>query len=78
MNNSNDELEDLYQEYWTLHSSMIDKGHDPLEIAAVITAQAMSIYKTALDPEEYDQMVDEISNMRYSIKELKLDEGRYH
>ena len=73
-----DEIETLYQEYWEVHLQMIEKGYNPLEIAAVITAQAMSIYKTSLTPEEYDNMVDEISSMRYNVKEIKLDEENLH
>ncbi len=57
---------------------MIDKGHTPLEIAAILVAQSMSIYKTILDPEDYDQMVDDISELRYNVQELKLHEGHYH
>lgn len=71
-------IDDLYQEYWSIHSAMIGKGHTPLEIAAILVAQSMSIYKTVLDPEDYDQMVDDISNLRYNVQELKLEEGRYH
>lgn len=73
-----DQLDELYQEYWIFHSAMLDKGHSPLEIAAILVAQSMSIYKTVLDPKEYDDMVDNISNMRYNVKELTQDQGHYH
>ncbi len=75
---SKSSIDDLYQDYWSVHSSMIDKGHTPLEIAAILVAQSMSIYKTILDPEEYDKMVDDISKLRYNVQELKLHEGHYH
>lgn len=71
-------IDDLYQEYWTYHAAMLDKGHSPLEIAAILTAQSMSIYKTVLDAGEYDKMVDSISDMRYNVKELTLEQGHYH
>ncbi len=71
-------IDDLYQDYWSIHAAMIDKGHTPLEIAAILVAQSMSIYKTILDPEDYDQMVDDISELRYNVQELKLHEGHYH
>lgn len=73
-----DSLEDLYQDYWAIHAQMIDKGHSPLEIAAILVAQSMSIYKTVLDYDEYDKMVDSISNQRYNVKELTQDQGSYH
>ena len=72
------ELEKLYEEYWTAHATMIDKGYTALEIAAVLVAQSMSIYKTVLDEEQYNMMVDSISDMRYNVKELKPDQGKYH
>ncbi len=71
-------IEDLYQDYWTIHAAMIGKGHTPLEIAAILVAQSMSIYKTVLDDDEYNKMVDDISRLRYNVKELKLEEGYYH
>ena len=71
-------IDELYQEYWSFHSAMLDKGHNPLEIAAILVAQSMSIYKTVLDSDEYDKMVDSISNMRYNVKELTPEQGHYH
>lgn len=78
MNNSDSGLEDLYQEYWTYHAQMISQGYKPLEIAAILLAQSMSIYKTVLDNDDYDKMVDSISDMRYNVKEIKSQEGNYH
>ena len=78
MKDSHDSIDELYQNYWIIHSQMIDKGYDPLEIAAILVAQSMSIYKTVLNTGEYDKMVDSISDMRYNVKELKLDQGHYH
>lgn len=78
MNDSDSGLEDLYQEYWIYHSQMIGKGHKPLEIAAILVAQSMSIYKTVLSPEEYDKMVDSIAEQRYKVKELNPEQGSYH
>ena len=72
------ELESLYEDYWTHHATMIDKGYTALEIAAVLVAQSMSIYKTVLDEEQYNMMVDSISDMRYNVKELKPNQGKYH
>ena len=70
--------EELYQEYWSIHSKMLDEGHNPLEIASIIIAQGLVMYRTALDADEYDKMVDEISELRYNVKELKLEEGNLH
>ncbi len=77
-NDTTNGIDDLYQNYWEFHSAMMDRGHSPLEVAAVLVAQSMSIYKTVLDASEYDKMVDSISDMRYNVKEIKPQEGNYH
>ena len=71
------ELNELYQEYWSIHAKMIDKEHNPLEIAAVLMAQSLSIYKTILDQDEYDSMVDSISDMRDRVQKLEPHTGYY-
>lgn len=78
MNDKKDTIDDLYQDYWAIHAQMINKGHAPLEIAAILVAQSMSIYKTVLDTEDYDKMVDDISRLRYNVKEIKPEQEHYH
>lgn len=78
MNDSDNGIDELYQEYWVIHSAMIDKGHEPLEIAAILTAQAMSIYRTVLDNDDYNKMVDDIGQMRDRVKILTPEQGHYH
>ena len=73
-----DNLQKLYQDYWAFHASMIDKEHNPMEIAAILVAQAMSIYKTVLSPDEYEQMVDSISNSRDKVQRLEPEQGVLH
>jgi len=42
--------------------------YSPLEVAAIMMAQSLTIYKSALDEEEYNLMVDNISNSRNKVK----------
>jgi hypothetical protein len=42
--------------------------YGPLPVAAIMIAQALTIYKSALSPEEYDTMVDNISESRDQVK----------
>lgn len=77
-NESNDQLEDLYQDYWAFHASMIDKDHSPIAIAAILVAQALSIYKTVLEEDEYEHMVDSISDSRDKVTKLTPDMGVVH
>ena len=77
-NESNDQLEDLYQDYWAFHASMIDKDHSPIAIAAILVAQALSIYKTVLEEDEYNSIVDSISDKRDKVTKLTSDMGVLH
>jgi hypothetical protein len=77
MNDLDSGLDDLYQEYWMIHSQKLN-DHDPLQVAGVLLAQAMTIYKTVLDENAYNNMVDSISNMRDDVKALTPDQGHYH
>ena len=53
--------EELYRQFETLTVEMvIEEKHDILECAAMMMAQAMRIYKTALTPEDYEVMVKTI------------------
>lgn len=68
-----DDLEQLYQEFWQLVAKQIDEGRSALEIAGIMTAQAMTIYKSVLKPEEYEQMIDAISDSRDHVQILDSD-----
>jgi hypothetical protein len=57
---------------------MIDKNHSPIAIAAILVAQALSIYKTVLEEDEYNSMVDSISDKRDKVTKLTSDMGVLH
>ena len=44
---------------------------DPLLIAGILSTSALSIYKTCLSPEEYDEMIDQIYEFKDNIKSFK-------
>jgi hypothetical protein len=77
-NEETDQLENLYQNYWTFHATMIDKDHSPLAIAAILMTQALSIYKTVLEEDEYNSIVDSISDKRDRVTKLTSDMGVLH
>jgi len=66
MSDSGD-LESLYYKTWMMIDEL-SKEFDPLAIAGVISTQALTIYKTVLSPEEFEMMVDTISNSRDKIQ----------
>ena len=63
-------LEEIYAKLWTVISEL-SEHYEPLEVAGVMTAQAMTIYRTMLTPEEYEIMAESIYNSRDKIKKLE-------
>lgn len=61
------DLQNLYDNYLHFTDQMVGE-HSAMAVAGIMLAQALSIYKTALSPEEYNQMVDNISDMRDEVK----------
>lgn len=61
------ELEKLYNNYLEFTDHMVI-NHGPMQVAAIMMTQALSIYRTALTEDEYNRMVDSISSSRNQIK----------
>jgi len=66
----NTELAALADEIYTMAGRMIEEGNKPFAVAAVFTMIALQIYKTSLSEEDYQGMVDSISENRNQIKSL--------
>ena len=62
-----DRIEDLYDKYLEFTDEMVAE-YEPMEVAAIMIIQALGIYKTILSAEEYDTMVDNISDRRDDVK----------
>lgn len=64
------EQHDVDQIYSTLMAAANElfEDHDPLAIAACMLTQALSIYRTALDEEDYNRMIDNISAKRDKVQ----------
>ena len=66
--------DDLYKKYMAFNGIMLEE-YRPMEIAAVMTAQALSFYKSSLSPEDYLKMVDTIYESRHHVK--TFDQGTF-
>ena len=66
----NDRLDELYQKQWSLTSVMLE-DYSPMEVAGVMLAQSLRIYKTLLSEKDFDQMMDSISNSRDKIEKFE-------
>jgi two-component SAPR family response regulator len=64
---NDDKLQRLYSNFLEFADHMcVENG--PMEVAAIMMAQALTIYKSALSEDEYNAIVDNISNSRDKVK----------
>jgi hypothetical protein len=75
-NIDNEIINDLSQEYWDMHAKMMSE-YQPLEVAAILMAHSLTLYKTVLSDDGYNEMVDSVSNLRNQIKTLNPQPGYY-
>lgn len=66
-----DKMDKLYQSCLNFTNDMIAEN-GPLEVAAIMSTQALSIYKTVLTDTAYNKMVDVISDSRNTIKSFTI------
>ena len=59
--------EELYSKYMAFHQVMLEE-YDPIEIAAIMTVQALSFYRTVMSEEDYLKMVDSIYQNRFDVQ----------
>ena len=52
-------ITDVYDVVSRVTATLLEE-HDPLALAAVLMVMGMRIYKTVLDAEEYNQIVDDV------------------
>jgi hypothetical protein len=60
-------IEDLYAKYLQFTGVMLEEYKD-IEIAGVMIAQALSMYRTVLLEEDYQRMVKSIYERRHEVK----------
>ena len=63
-------LNDLYHKMYRDLNKLCEKN-DPLMVAGIMMAQAIKIYKTALPKEDFERMMDTISDSKDIVKPLR-------
>ena len=58
-----EEITDVYDVVGRVTATLLEE-HDPMALAAVLMVMGMRIYKTVLNPNEYNQIVDDVFNKR--------------
>lgn len=66
----NKRLDELFQKQWSVTSIMLE-DYRPMEVAGVMIAQALRIYKTLLTEDEFNKMMDNISNSRDKVEKFE-------
>ena len=63
-------FEDLHMDMLLMASSKVGEGHSPLAVAAIFTQIGYSLYKTALNQEDYELIAKYIYDSRTEIKHI--------
>jgi len=67
---SDEKLLEAYQEYMLTTDKLLGQGVRALELAPIMVKLGLEIYKTIMSEEDYNKMVDFISDNRGEIKDL--------
>ena len=68
MNKRNENIENVYHEITILIEKLLKDNYDPLIIAGVILNQSLSLYKSALIDDEYDQLIKRILDKKNIVE----------
>ena len=66
---TDEKLQQAYDTYAKLTDNLLVE-HEPLALAGVMTAQALTLYKTVLTPEDYESIMTSIFQSRDSVKTI--------
>lgn len=80
-----DKLEEVYNDIMKFNMEQIQKCEgNALVVAAVLMAQALSIYKTVLSHDDFDNVVDSILDTKDKVKRWNMqvveapDPSKFH
>lgn len=80
-----DKLEEVYNDMMKFNMEQIQKCEgNALVVAAVLMAQALSIYKTVLSHDDFDNVVDSILDTKDKVKRWNMqvveapDPSKFH
>ena len=70
MNESEKQMLKLYDDLYLYMGKHLTEKMPPLAVAAVLMTTALRLYKTTLSPEDFEQMMDFVSNSRDNIQKF--------
>ena len=75
---TDDELNNTYATVLVKATDLIKGGIDPLVVAAALVSLGASIYKTTLSEEDFNLMMDSVSNLRDQVQKLTASTADTH
>jgi len=69
--------EEIYNSYMTQTNKLLNEENNPLEIAGVMLAQALSIYKTVLNEEDFEGLLNHVLDSRDKVQKLLITEPQH-
>lgn len=72
------ELEDVHDAVLELVAELLQEGFEPFAVAGVMSNIALSMYKTTLSPDDFNTMIDYISQSRDRINRLDANRAVVH
>ncbi len=67
LDNQNHSTDELYVKYLQFAGVMLE-DYEPIEIAGIMVIQALSLYRSCLNEEDYQKMVKTIYDHRDQVK----------
>lgn len=71
-------METTYLQTLEMFDRWVKEGVKPLDIAAVLVTVGLSLYRTLLSKEDYEIMVDTISEKRHEVRVLTPEQSPLH
>jgi hypothetical protein len=65
------EIKDIHHSVWKLADDLAGEGHNPLAIAAIFATTAFTLYRTVLDKDDYEKLMDKMSESRHQVQTLE-------
>lgn len=72
MSKEDHNLETVYYEVLLHIEKLLKNNHDPLAVAAIMTSQALGLYKSVLSDEEYTMMIETIVQKKDKIEAFEM------
>jgi hypothetical protein len=72
-----DEIDEIYFKYTDFAAESINNGDDPATVASIMIRLGLELYRTVESEEEFEELLNYLSNCKDIIQPLK-DDGQLH